>query len=76
MIATIVAQAHEHSGLWSEYRALITDPAHLLLEATLILAVDGILLGIAVPFIKRAVRKHDREEHPKCGQYIDEPTYG
>jgi hypothetical protein len=49
--------------MWAEYRELITDPAHLLLEATLILVIDGLLLGLALPFIKRAVKRHDRVAH-------------
>jgi hypothetical protein len=63
MIAAVLAEVHEHAGLWEEYRELITDPAHLLLEATLIVAIDGLLLGLAVPFVRRWIRKHDREHH-------------
>lgn len=51
------------ANVWAEYRELVTDPAHLMLEVTLIAVVDGILLGLAWPLVRRAIRKHDREVH-------------
>lgn len=58
MFAEVINQ-----GWWAEYVSLLHDPAHLLLELTIMLVFDGLLLGLAIPFIKRAVRKHDRENH-------------
>lgn len=49
--------------MWEEYIHLLTDPAHLMFEATLIILIDGLLLGLAIPFIKKAVRKHDKTHH-------------
>lgn len=50
--------------MWTEYVGLLHDPAHILFELTLMVVIDGVLLGAAVPFVKRAVRKHDTQRHP------------
>ena len=48
---------------WHEYLHLITDPAHLALEFTMVIMVDVILLGMAWPLVKRAIRRHDKKFH-------------
>lgn len=50
-------------GVWAEYVELVTDPAHLMLEATLVLVIDVLLGALLWPVIRRAVRRHDREVH-------------
>lgn len=50
-------------GELREYRELVTDPAHLGLELTLIIIIDVLIGMIAWPFIKKAVRRHDRKVH-------------
>ena len=46
-----------------EYLHIVSDPAHMAAEITFMLLVDVLLLGLVWPFIKRAIRKHDRENH-------------
>lgn len=67
---------HEHEGgLWERYIDLITDPAHLMLEGTLVLVID-VLIGLvfwplikrwAMPRFKKALDEyhveHDAEHH-------------
>ena len=60
----LAEEVHEHGeGIWDSYVDLITDPAHLLLEATLILVIDVIIGMIAWPFIKKWIKEHDRKKH-------------
>lgn len=49
--------------MWNEYLHLITDPAHLLLELTMIFAVDVVFALMLWPLIKRAVVRHDHKFH-------------
>jgi hypothetical protein len=46
-----------------EFAHLMSDPAHLAFEVATTLIIEGIGFGLAWPFIKRKVRKHDREAH-------------
>lgn len=46
------------------YLDLLSDPAHWAFELTLMLLFDGLLLGLAWPLVKRAVRRHDERHHP------------
>ena len=60
--------AHESGSLLARYLDLVTDPAHLLMEATLILVVDvilGMLLWPLVirPLALRWVARHDEQHH-------------
>ena len=60
----LAAEVHEHSeGIWEEYVNLITDPAHILLEITLIIVVDVLIGMLAWPFIKNWIKKHDEKKH-------------
>lgn len=47
----------------SEYLHVITDPAHVLAELTFIVVFDVIIGALLWPFVKRAVRNHDRRWH-------------
>ncbi len=51
------------SEILHAYLHLLTDVPHLMVELTFMLVVDVFVLGIAWPFIKRWIRKHDREHH-------------
>ena len=53
----------ESHGVTEEYVDLLTDPAHLAYEVTLIVLIDVLLLGFAWPFIKKAVARHDKKHH-------------
>jgi hypothetical protein len=58
------AEVHEAGeGIWEEYINLITDPAHLMLELTLIIVIDVIIGMVAWPFIKKWIKEHDRKKH-------------
>ena len=54
------------------YTELLTDPAHLAYEITLIIMIDVLLVGFAWPFIKRGIRRHDKTHHPVPAPPIDE----
>lgn len=58
-----LAEAHHASGLWAEYWEVLTDPAHLLTEATFVLVVDVLVGAVLWPFIRRGIRRHDIEVH-------------
>lgn len=59
----MLAEVSEHAGFWSEYFSLLSDPAHLAFEGTLILVID-VLIGIIVwPRLKAWHKKHDKEVH-------------
>lgn len=45
------------------YTELLTDPAHLAYEVTLIIFIDVLLVGFAWPFVKRGIRRHDKTHH-------------
>lgn len=42
---------------------MLSDPAHMAFEVISTLVIEGIGLGLAWPFIKRRIRKHDRDTH-------------
>lgn len=62
---TIASEVHGGESLWDSYLDLVTDPAHLLLELTLILIIDVIIGMVAWPFIKAAISRHDARKHPE-----------
>lgn len=49
--------------LFNEYIHVITDPAHVLAEATFILIESVIIGAILVPLGRRFIRRHDEKEH-------------
>lgn len=53
-----------NAGFWEEYFSLLTDPAHLALEITMIFIFD-LLIGVLIwPQIKKfVIRKHDAKYH-------------
>ena len=46
-----------------EYLHLLSDPAHLAVELTLMLLVDGLVLGLVLPFVKRRLARELITEH-------------
>jgi hypothetical protein len=60
MIAEVTNQ-----GWWQEYLSLLQDPAHILLELTMILFFDVIVGMLMWPLVKRAVHRHDIKHHEK-----------
>lgn len=63
LIAAAVHDDHGAESLWDQYIELVTDPAHLMLELTLIILIDVIIGMVAWPFIKRAIARHDEKKH-------------
>ena len=45
------------------YTELLSDPAHLAVEVTLMLIVDGLFLGVLWPFIKSHIHADIAAEH-------------
>lgn len=52
-----------HGGWFEGYVELLTDPAHLLLELTLIIVVDVLIGMVAWPFAKQWLKNHDAKKH-------------
>lgn len=48
------------SEFWQEYTHLLTDPAHIAFELTLMAIIDGMILKLLVP---HWIKRHDREVH-------------
>jgi hypothetical protein len=46
-----------------EYLELLTNVPHLMVELTFMIVVDVFILGIAWPFAKRWIIRHDKEKH-------------
>lgn len=72
MLFLLVTVVHhtEDSGPWlKEYFHLLRDPAHILLELTLMLIFDVIIGLLLWPLVRSAFRawlnKHDEEVHGK-----------
>jgi hypothetical protein len=43
-----------------EYMEIMADPAHGLAECTFTLVVDGILLGLVWPAVRKAIRREHK----------------
>lgn len=56
------------------YAELITDPAHTLVELTFNLVVDGLLLGILWPLLKRRFRREHEVLDAEHGVTHPEPA--
>lgn len=63
ILAFIVAEAEHGGDFFERYLDLLTDPAHWAFEITVTVIVDIIIIGMMIPFIRRAVRRHDEEHH-------------
>lgn len=51
------------SHFFHEYAGLMRDPAHLAVELTLMVLVDGVFLGLAWPALRRTVDRRVQREH-------------
>jgi hypothetical protein len=45
------------------YREILTDPAHLAVEITLMLLIDVLLLGMIWPLVRRMIDRRVHREH-------------
>jgi hypothetical protein len=50
---------------WEEYLHILSNPAHLAVEITLMILLDVILLGLIVPFLKRSISTSLLREHAR-----------
>lgn len=53
------------SEFFEHYVEILSDPAHLAVELTLMLLVDILFLGMILPFMKRFLDHRIRREHQK-----------
>ena len=63
--ALMIAESeHDHAGgFFAEYIAIMTDPAHMAVELTFLVVVDGVLVGLLWPLIRRFVDARLRRQH-------------
>lgn len=62
----IALEEHAHGAaesFFDEYFSLLTNPAHIAFELTLMLIIDVILLGLLVPTIRRYVNARLQRQH-------------
>ena len=58
------ADAHAHGeGFLAEYWSILTDPAHVAVEVTLMILLDGFLLGLLWPLVRTYVNSKLRAQH-------------
>ena len=67
------------SEFLSHYMEILSDPAHLAVEVTLMLLVDVLFLGMVWPFIKRHFHRDIEQEHQRLDRehgvlHEDEPS--
>ena len=56
MIELIAAETHEHGhGFFAEYWEILSNPAHLSVEITLMFLIDVLLLGLLWPLVRRFI---------------------
>jgi len=63
--ALLIAEAEHESagGVLAEYVSILTDPAHVLVELTFLVVVDGVLVGLLWPLIRRFIDAKLRRQH-------------
>ena len=63
-LAGVLVAAEEHGGgFLPEYWSILTDPAHMAVEFTFLVVVDGILVGLLWPLLRRFVDVKLRNQH-------------
>ena len=50
------------------YTELMSDPAHMAVELTFILLIDGLVLGLILPFVRTSINKRVEAEHKGLDQ--------
>jgi hypothetical protein len=65
MIVMFILPLDEHPGdnFFQGYWHILTDPAHIAVEITLMIVLDGILLGLLWPMIKTYVNARLQRQH-------------
>lgn len=59
----IAAEAAQHLSYLQDAWQTTTSPAHITAEVIFTCITDGLIGLVLIPFIRRAVRRHDRQEH-------------
>ncbi|MFL6106059.1 MAG: hypothetical protein ACJ72D_16140 [Marmoricola sp.] len=57
-----ILEAHS-GGFLHEYWSILTDPAHVSVEITLTILLDGLLLGVLWPLIRRYLQYLLERQH-------------
>lgn len=65
MLMSLILEAeHAHGeGFLAEYWSILTDPAHVAVEVTLMILLDGFLLGLLWPLVRTYVNTKLRAQH-------------
>lgn len=60
----IAAAESEHTGgFFAEYVSILTDPAHVAVELTFLVVIDGILVGLLWPLMQRFIDLRLHKQH-------------
>lgn len=59
----IVIEEASGGGFLHEYWSILTDPAHVAVEVTLMILLDGLLLGVLWPLIRAYVNHVLERQH-------------
>jgi hypothetical protein len=64
IVMLTILEVHEHGeGFLHEYWSILTDPAHVSVEITLMILLDGLLLGVLWPLIRRYLNHILERQH-------------
>jgi hypothetical protein len=65
-LATLLAAETEHDhagGFFAEYWEILSNPAHMAVEITLMFLIDVILLGLLWPLVRRFIEARLHRQH-------------
>lgn len=62
-VVVAAAERHTGAGFLAEYFEILTDPAHVAVELTFLVVVDGILAGLLWPLIRRFLEAKLHGQH-------------
>lgn len=63
MLPVLIAEEIQGQGFLAEYWSILTDPAHMAVEITLMVVFDGLLLGLLWPLIRHFIDSKLRAQH-------------
>jgi hypothetical protein len=59
----VMEEGHSSEGFFADYWSILTDPAHMAVEFTFMTVIDGLLVGLLWPFIRRFIDAKLRTQH-------------
>ncbi|MFL6090877.1 MAG: hypothetical protein ACJ71Z_12130 [Aeromicrobium sp.] len=68
MISALVLVEAHGGGFFAEYWSILTDPAHVAVEVTLTLLLDGLLLGMLWPLVRQFLDAKLHKQHEQFDQ--------